>query len=134
MNNSFESPIEKNLTKEDVVGQIHILLADSEVLRLLGVREFPYSGEALGEASSYYNEGDPEPYLVEIPFLNGLTGERADFYYNRAGEYPKSSSASTSIHIYYYDKDGIPCGSDDLATYEPSNGIWKSNTKSSQFR
>ncbi|PIR87439.1 MAG: hypothetical protein COU11_00260 [Candidatus Harrisonbacteria bacterium CG10_big_fil_rev_8_21_14_0_10_49_15] len=60
-------------------------------------------------------------YLWEISVPDG--GGVAEYVYRRKGNFKEVKSASTGVHVVYYDEDGIPCGGDSVAEY--GDGRWE---------
>ncbi len=61
-------------------------------------------------------------YLWEIAII-GEDGNRVEYAYIRKGLYHQGSDPYTSIHIYFYDSEGVPIGGYPVAKL--INGKWK---------
>lgn len=63
-------------------------------------------------------------YLLEVKIEGQNPGETTQYEYMRKGQFADGNqSLGTVIHVVFYE-DGVPCGGNDVANYNPETGEW----------
>jgi hypothetical protein len=104
MENPFEKIPERVPTKEDVLNFISRFAENFAV-----------------EDERSDNQGI---YSLKARVENKESGEIAEYYYTRKGDFGKNQSSETIIHVVYY-KNGEMISGENLATYNPGTNEWE---------
>ncbi len=93
--------------------------------------KIPTEGEVLSVVESFLDgreysvaqklEDGEGLYLLRTESV-GDDGDKVEYEYLRAGNYPECGSISTVIRVVYFDREGIPVGGDSVSKYV--DGKW----------